>query len=372
MAPPITLEVLTKHMTAVLNNATKDNPDLMSDTLWDTAIAVGLSSAPFTNLLIHPGHSIYPHFDPNVEKDRLLLVLDNLSSLQAIKTLLYTGITLISRNDIYRRAIFCDEHKINAMLEVFFDAWKPAKDYSPVRMLVDIPPTPPTYDWDTVSPLPPSSNPLHIELDAEMLKAADTSSSLEDSHLPMPTPHPLEKGKWKPRSTPDIVHQAPIPPSLTPSLKPVTEVISPVVATAHVRCKSQPLGEGARPPALGCPGMPPPCSGGPADSAWTETGMEASCIQGGKAKGKGRGETFAAVTSKAVSKPIGVELPHRQTKITDTFRPAQTNGKPTKPPPPPTRPSLMLALTHHMLSTTLKARWTLSWPLRLSRYATTH
>ena len=47
LAPPITLEVLTKHMTAVLNNAVKDNPDLMLDTLWDTAIAVGLSSAPF-------------------------------------------------------------------------------------------------------------------------------------------------------------------------------------------------------------------------------------------------------------------------------------------------------------------------------------
>jgi len=84
--------------------------------------------------------------------------------------------------------------------------------------------------------------------------------------------------------------------------------------------------------------------------------MEASCIQGEKAKGKGKGETFAAVASKAASKPIGVEPPCRQTKITNTFRPAQTNAKPAKLPPPPTRPSLVLALTHHMLSTMLKAK----------------
>jgi len=223
-------------------------------------------------------------------------------------------------------------------------------------MPVEIPPTPPTYDQDTVSPLPPFSTPLPIEFDAEMVKAADTGSSLEDSRLPTPTPRPLEKGKWKPGSTPDIARQAPVPPSSIPSLQPVTKVISPAVATAHVRRESQPLGEGARPPASGCPGMPPPCSGGPVDSARTETGVEASRIKGGKAKGKGKGETFAAVASKAALKPIGVEPPHRQTKITDTFQPAQTNAKPARPPPPPTRPSLVLALTHHTLSTTLKAK----------------
>jgi len=84
--------------------------------------------------------------------------------------------------------------------------------------------------------------------------------------------------------------------------------------------------------------------------------MEASHIQGGKAKGKGKGETFAAIASKAALKPVGVEPPHRQTKITDSFWPAQSNAKPAKPPPPPTRPSLVLALTHHTLSTTLKAK----------------
>jgi len=102
--------------------------------------------------------------------------------------------------------------------------------------------------------------------------------------------------------------------------------------------------------------MPPPCSGGPADSALGETGMEASCTKGGKAKGKGKGESFAQVTSKAASKPVGVEPPCRQTKITNTFKLAQTNGKLAKPPPPPVRPSLVLALTHHTLSSTLKAK----------------
>ena len=119
------LNALTCHLEGALHTST--DRDLQSDALQDTTIAVGLTSAPFTNLLIHPDLSICPPFDPDVEKDRLLLVLDNLSSPQAIKTLLYTGITLISCNDIYRRASFRNEHKIDAMLKVFFKAWKPAK-----------------------------------------------------------------------------------------------------------------------------------------------------------------------------------------------------------------------------------------------------
>ena len=68
------------------------------------------------------------------------------------------------------------------------------------------------------------------------------------------------------------------------------------------------------------------------------------------------GKSFAEVASKAASKPIGMELPCRQTKITDTFKPAQTNSKPAKLPPPPVRPSLVLALTYHMLSLIFKAK----------------
>ena len=76
----------------------------------------------------------------------------------------------------------------------------------------------------------------------------------------------------------------------------------------------------------------------------------------GKPSGKGKGETFVEVTTKAVLKPIGVEPPCRQTKITDTFKLAQTNSRPAKPPPLPVRPSLVLALTYHMLSLMLKTK----------------
>ena len=100
--------------------------------------------------------------------------------------------------------------------------------------------------------------------------------------------------------------------------------------------------------------MPPPYSGGPVDSA--ETGIEASHIQGGKAKGKGKGKSFAAVASKAVLKPIEMEPPCRQAKIIVTFKLAQTNGKLAKPPPLPTRPSLVLSLMHHMLFLALKTK----------------
>ena len=91
--------------------------------------------------------------------------------------------------------------------------------------------------------------------------------------------------------------------------------------------------------------MPPPCSGGPADSAPVETGRLRA--KGGKAKGKGSGQTFAEVASKAALKPAGVQPPKKQTKITDTFPPHST--------PSPTRPSIVLSLLHHMLTSTLKA-----------------
>ena len=88
-----------------------------------------------------------------------------------------------------------------------------------------------------------------------------------------------------------------------------------------IKFNSKKKKKGARPPASGHPSMPPPCSGGPVDSARTGTGVATSCTKGGKAKGKGKGESFAEVASNATSKPVGVELPHKQTKITDTFKP---------------------------------------------------
>ena len=81
------------------------------------------------------------------------------------------------------------------------------------------------------------------------------------------------------------------------------------------------------------------------DSAWVETGGLRA--KGGNAKGKGLGQTFAQATSKAMLKPVGVELPKKQTKITDTFPPQST--------PSLTRPSIVLSLVHHMLTLMLKA-----------------
>ena len=101
----------------------------------------------------------------------------------------------------------------------------------------------------------------------------DLGSSDEESWLQTPTPRPLEKGKWKPGNTPEIARQPPVKPSPLPApLQPVTEVDSPAVAATRVGHESQPLGVGARPSDQSRPGMPPPRSGGPADSAPVETG----------------------------------------------------------------------------------------------------
>ena len=101
----------------------------------------------------------------------------------------------------------------------------------------------------------------------------DLGSSDEESRLQTPTPRPLEKGKWKPRNTPEIAHQPPVKPLPLPApLQPVTDVDSPAVAATHVRRKSQPPGVGARPSDQSRPGMPPPRSGGLTDSAPVETG----------------------------------------------------------------------------------------------------
>ena len=171
-------------------------------------------------------------------------------------------------------------------------------------------------------------------------------SSNKESHLQTPMPHPLEKGKWKPRNTLEIACRPPVNPSPLPApLLPVTEVDLPAVAATCIGHESQPLGAGARPSDQGHPSMPPPRSRGPVDSAPVETGWLQA--KGGKAKGKGLEKTFAKVASKATPKPVGVEPPKKQTKITDTFPPRST--------PPPIRPSIMLSLLYHTLTLILKA-----------------
>ena len=89
-------------------------------------------------------------------------------------------------------------------------------------------------------------------------------------------PRPMEKGKWKPRSTPEAVRQAPVPPSSTPSLHPVTEVDSPAVAATCVGRESQPLGEGARPSLLVL--VPPPSTPRKLGKVWWYSSLPPSLI----------------------------------------------------------------------------------------------
>jgi len=230
---------------------------------------------------------------------------------------------------------FIAEHSLDTAIASTFDSFTPTA-VSPAQLPVEIPPTPRFSDPLLPSPLP----------DDEDTPMGGPGSPDRESHLPTLMPRPLEKGKWKPRNTLEIARRPPVNPSPLPApLQPVTEVDSPAVAATCVRHESQPLGEGARPSNLGRPGMPPPHSGGLTDSALVETGRLRA--KGGKTKGKGSGQTFAQAASKAALKPVGVELPKKQTKITDSFPPQST--------PPPMRPSIVLSLMHHTLTSTLKA-----------------
>ena len=97
MAPPNLIQLTGK---VVLLLGLQSDPGIQSDALQDAAIQVGLTKAPFTDLVIDPALSIHPPFNPDTEKDCLLLLLDNLSLPNAFKTLIYTGIVLAKCSDI--------------------------------------------------------------------------------------------------------------------------------------------------------------------------------------------------------------------------------------------------------------------------------
>ena len=119
----------------------------------------------------------------------------------------------------------------------------------------------------------------------------------------------------------------PVTPSPLPApYEPPVELVSPAVTSAV------PQGTSA-----GVPSAPP--------------GAVGKAGKAGKAK---KGASFADVAAKAAKKPGGAEPPHQQSKITQHFQPAAT-AKPAKPPPPPMRPSVVLSLTNHTLTSTLKS-----------------
>ena len=149
--------------------------------------------------------------------------------------------------------------------------------------------------------------------------AADNGSSSEESRDRMPMPRPLEKGKM--RAT-DPVTPSPLPAPYEPPI----ELASPAVTSAVLQGTS-----------AGVPSAPPGAAG--------------KAGKTGKAK---KGASFADVAAKAAKKPGGAEPPHHQSKITQHFQPAAT-AKPAKPPPPPARPSVVLSLTNHTLTSTLQS-----------------
>ena len=189
--------------------------------------------------------------------------------------------------------------------------------------LVDIPPTPPSFDGDPDVPLVNSSSlPLTSAeiFDHPMaVDAADNGSSLEESRDWTPTPRPLEKGKM--RAT-DPVTPSPLPAPYEPPI----ELVSPAITSAV------PQGMSA-----GVPSAPP--------------GAVGKMGKMGKAK---KGASFADVAAKAAKKPSGAEPPHQQSKITQHFQPTATT-KLAKPPPPPARPSVVLSLTNHTLTLMLQS-----------------
>ena len=140
--PLVTTATLTRRLESILSLA-KHDPGMQSDALRNASIALGFAKAPFQDLVILLESSLRPPFNPEIKKDHLLLSLDNLPTHNAIKTLLYTGVTLATHSDIHKWPSYRKEHQINKMLEAFFEAWRPLpKVVSPVDMPLDIPPTP--------------------------------------------------------------------------------------------------------------------------------------------------------------------------------------------------------------------------------------
>ena len=145
-----------------------------------------------------------------------------------------------------------------------------------------------------ITTTPSSHTGSLIDLDQDMV---------DDSHKRTPTPHPLEKGKM---CAVDPITPSPLP---APSPAPI-KLVAPAAA---------------------------------ADTA--------AAPAAGKKKGK-KAASFASVAAKAALKPSRVEPPCQQQKITQHF---QTAPRPSKTPPPPVWPSIMLSLTHHTLTSTLQS-----------------
>ena len=214
-------------------------------------------------------------------------------------------------------------HGLDQVINGFMDFVSPPLPtaVSPVRLPVEIPPTPQYSD-------PPLPSPLPRDEDAVM-------SDHMSSHIRTPTPRPLEKGKMQARElskVPGDLTPVPVTHSSLPAPSPAPiELVSPAVASVA------PQGASAGYPPRGA--VPPSAAG-----------------QTGKKKGK-KGASFAEVAAKAATAP-GPPKPPLGPKA-DL---AQLRGQAKNTPPPP-RPSLVLSLTHHTLASTLRTTAALAPPV---------
>ena len=265
-------------------------------------VFAGPSPSPIPPLI--SAHSI-DEGDVNV----LLGSVSNLPFHAAFKTLLASSMALwtASAPDVETIKSHGLDTAIDGFLEFISTPSFPTT-ISPVRLPIDIPPTPLFSD-----PLLPS--PLPHDEDAVM--ASGDSSDTPSSHIRTPTPRPLEKGKMRapePPAVPEILAPTPVIPSSLPAPPAIPPSCAPV--SDHARGRARP------------------------SVAQTRTGKKAS---------------FAEVTAKAATAP-GPPNPPLGPKA------AAAKIRAENPPPPP-RPSLVLSLTHHTLASTLCATAALAPPV---------
>ena len=264
----------------------------------------GGGSYPFTNPLVPPS----PTPDPipplisahGIDEGDVNVLLSSISELPfptAFKTLLASSMALwaASAPDVATIKSLGLDKTIDGFLEFISPPTFPTT-ISPVRLPINIPPTPHYSD-----PLLPS--PLPCDEDAVM--ASSDSPDLPSSHIRSPTPCPLEKGKMQARGLSEVPRDlmpTPVAPSPlpAPSAAPI-DLVSPTVMAEAV----------------------------------------------GKKKGK-KQASFAKVAMKAKTTPGPPPNPPLGPKATMAQIRAQN-------PPPPPRPSLVLSLTHDMLALTLHA-----------------
>jgi len=223
----------------------------------------------------------------------------------AFKTLLASSMALwaASAPDVATVRSLGLDTAIDGFLSFIGPSPNPPTAISPLRLPVDIPPTPRLST-------PPLPSPLPRDEDAVM---ADSPSS----RLRTPTPRPLEKGKMRalePSEVPAVLAPAPVVPSLPPA--PPAVLPSCVPVSDHARDRARP------------------------SVAQTKNGKKAS---------------FAEAAAKAASKP-GPPKPPLGPK-------ADLAQRRSHDAPPPARPSLVLSLTHHTLVSTLRAKAALAPPV---------